>query len=390
MSTDGPLAGIKVVECAQGVAAAYAGRLLATMGAEVAMIEPPEGCALRREPPYLDGDGLQSALFSYLGADKRSVVLDLATPEGRRDLAALLTDADIFLFDTPVDARPALGLDEAVLRRGHPHLVVASVLPFGAFGPKAGWQGEEINLIHASGEGYLLPNGLSVDLFPDRPPLKIAGRFAEMQGGVTALFATLAALWSGEGQTVDVSVQDANVAIGAFAIQRLGDGSVEHRHERNFRYGGVIECRDGFVELLTLEERQWQGLVELMDSPEWACGPGMDDPAARSARGPDINARIRAWAREHPVAELVARAQRLGVPMAPYNTPADVLSDPHEKARRLFGEVDIAGVGPVPIQTAPFRFGADPLAVRRAPPALGADQAILERSRPREARKVNA
>ncbi|WP_108660676.1 CaiB/BaiF CoA transferase family protein [Acuticoccus kandeliae] len=389
MSTDKPLAGITVVERADGVAAAYAGRLLAAMGAEVVMVEPPSGTALRREPPFLDGEDRWSALFSYLSVGKKSVVIDLEDTGERAGFAALLDRADVLLLDTPVDARPALGLDAESVRRAHPRLVYGSVLPFGAVGPKAGWSGDEINLIHASGEGFLLPNGLSADLFPDRPPLKIAGRFAEIQGGVTALLAVLSALWAGGGE-VDLSVQDANVAIGAFAIQRLGDGSVEHRHQRSFRYGGVIECADGFVELLTLEERQWTALVELMGRPAWALAPEMSDPAVRSARGPDLNARIRAWARGEAVADLVARAQRLGVPMAPYNTPADVLADPHEAARNLFADVRIDGVGPVPVLTAPFRFGPDPLPVAAPPPVLGADQDLLDMTRPEGRRRVTA
>jgi len=132
---------------------------------------------------------------------------------------------------------------------------------------KADWQGEEINLIHASGEGFLLPNGLSVELFPDRPPLKVHGHFASYQGGVVAALGALSALMSRDhvgAESVDVSVQDAMLAVGAFALQRFGDGSLEHRSTRSFKYGGVLECADGYVELLTLEDRQWRGLVELI------------------------------------------------------------------------------------------------------------------------------
>ena len=69
------------------------------------------------------------------------------------------------------------------------------------------------------------------------------------------------------GQYVDVSVQDAVLSVGAFALQRLGDGSLEHRSTRRFRYGGVFEAQGGFVELLTLEDRQWVALVELLGRP---------------------------------------------------------------------------------------------------------------------------
>ncbi len=365
-----PLTGIRVVERAAGVAAATAGRLLATMGAEVVMAEDAAGTKLRREPPFI-GEGL-SALFAYLAAGKRSVVV-----RGEGDLSTLLESAGILLDDTPVAERTALGLDPDTVRRRHPRLVHVSVLPFGATGPKAEWRGEEVNLIHAAGEGYLLPNGLAAELFPDRPPLKIHGHFACWQAGVAAALGALSALWAQEGQFVDVSVQDAALAVGAFAIQRLGDGSLEHRSTRSFRFGGVLACADGHVELLTLEDRQWQGLVQLMGAPDWAKDPALADPVARGARGAEINARIRAWAAGQRVAELVARAQQLGVPMARYNTPAEILDGPHERARGIFAPVALPGLGEMPVFTAPFRFGPEPLPLRGGPPALGADQALL-------------
>ncbi|MBB4303239.1 crotonobetainyl-CoA:carnitine CoA-transferase CaiB-like acyl-CoA transferase [Rhodobium orientis] len=375
MQQDTPLAGIRVVEHAAGVAGAWAGRLLAAMGAEVIMVEPPTLCPLRKEAPlFANGE---SALFEYVAAGKRSVVCDLETAVGRDVLAALLDTAQILIDDTPLQQRPQWGLDREGVAARHPDLVHLSVLPFGASGPKAGWTASEINLIHAGGEGYLLPNGLSAHLFPDRPPLKIAGHFAELQGGVAAALSALSALWFGTGQFVDASVQDANVAVGAFALQRYGDGSIEHRHTRSFRYGGVIECRDGYVELLTLEERQWQGLVHLMDDPEWARDEELNDPVTRSERGDAINAAIRAWAREHDVEELVARAQKLGVPMARYNTPEQILTGGHETARGTFQDVDVPGVGEVKIQAAPFRFSEAPLALSAAAPAPGADQDLV-------------
>lgn len=385
-----PLHGVRVIEHAGGVAAAWAGRLLSAMGAETVMVEPPALSPLRREPPLLSTESQESALFAYLAAGKRSVICDLATAAGRADFDRLAAGADILIDDTPLAARAALGLDDDGVSRRHPHLVHLSVLPFGAAGPKAGWSGSEINLVHAGGEGFLLPNGLSADLFPDRPPLKIAGHFAEMQGGIAAALGALSALWSDHGQFVDISVQDANVAVGCFAVQRYGDGSVEHRSTRSFRYGGVIECRNGHVELLTLEERQWQGLVELMGRPGWTHEEGMDDPALRSQRGAFINARIQEWARGQDVADLVARAQELGVPMARYNTPEQIVSGAHETARGLFAAVEVPGFGALPIQAAPFRFGPDSLPVRGSAPAAGADQALLGNGWGNAAQKTRA
>ncbi len=372
--SNAPLANLRVVVRASGVAAAYAGRLLGVMGAETILLEPPQGSPLRREPPFLEGSDGVSALFAYLAAGARSLVCDVDTQEGRAFATALLSDTDIFIDDTALADRERRGLGEAAIAARHPDLIHVSVLPFGATGPKAGWKAEEINLLHASGEGNLLPNGLSIELFPDRPPVKIYGHFASLQGGLAAALGALSALWVRDevgGQYVDISTQDAALAVGAFAVQRYGDGSVEHRAQRSFRYGGVLPCADGYVELLTLEQRQWEALVELLGRPEWALDPALADSLERSRRGPAINARIREWARQRRVADIVAEGQAAGVPLAKYNTPLEVLRDPHERVRGLFAPVAIDRAGTCDMLVAPFQFGGAPLALRTGPPALG-------------------
>ncbi len=389
-----PLSGMKVVVRASSVGAAYAGRLLCILGAETLFLEPPEGSPLRKEPPFL-GEEKVSALFAYLAAGMCSAVFDALDEDGRAGIAALLEEADIFIDDTPSAQRAALDTDPQTLAKRYPRLVHVSVLPFGASGPKSNWKGEEIGLLHACGEGNLLPNGLSFEVLPDRPPVKIYGHFASLQGGIAAALGALSALWVRDevgGQFVDISIQDAALAVGAFAVQRFGDGSVEHRSSRSFRFGGVLRCADGDVELLTLEDRQWKALVELLERPAWALDPALDTSIERSRRGTEINANIRAWMRDKKVSDIVARGQTLGVPIARYNTPAEVLADPHERARGLFAPVPIEGIGTLDMLVAPFRFGAEPLALRQGPPALGdysPPQPISQRQ-PAEAMQASA
>ena len=170
------------------------------------------------------------------------------------------------------------------------------------------------------------------------------------------------------------------LAVGAFAIQRLGDGSIEHRVERSFRYGGVLPCADGYVELLTLEQRQWDGLVKLLGEPEWAMDAGLGDALERSRRGPEINRHIRAWAKSRKVEDIVREGQKLSVPLAKYYTPGEVLADAHEAARGLFQAVAVPGAGALPMLVSPFQFdgavvplgGGPPVLGRGGPPVLGA------------------
>ncbi|EHK66054.1 CaiB/BaiF CoA transferase family protein [Achromobacter arsenitoxydans] len=366
-----PLSGCRVLERSDTVAAAYAGRMLAALGAQVVMLEPPGGSRLRQAPPLIDGG--ESALFAYLAVGKRSLAADLSTPSGRALLERELACADILIDDTPVREREALGLSPQAVSRLRPDLVHVSVLPFGAAGPKADWDGDEVNLLHAGGEGFLLPNGLSHELFPDRPPLKIYGHFGGYQGGAMAAFCALSAWWAvpaAGGQYVDVSVQDAVLSVGAFALQRLGDGSLEHRTSRRFRYGGVFEAQDGFIELLTLEDRQWASLVQLLGSPAWAADPGLGDPLERSRRGDEINGHIREWMARHPVEDIVRRAQELGVPAAKYRLPAEVVDGEQERARGLFAPAELASGQEAGILVAPFQFRCTPLPRKGRVPAL--------------------
>ena len=376
-----PLAGFTVIENAEGVAAAYAGRLMAVMGATVIKVEPPgEGSALRRAGPLLTQEPPATALFHYLNAGKKFVTCDVESGSGRRQLDALLSGAEVFIDDTPVLRRVAFELDPDAVAGRHPRLVFLSVLPFGATGAHADYRGYELNVFHAGGEGYLMPNGLTLETFPDRPPVKIYGHFAELIGGTSAVCAGVAALLvrdAAGGQFVDVSVQDANVAVGCFAIQRLGDGVLENRHGRSFKYGGVLECSDGFVGLLTLEQRQWEGLVKLIGEPEWTHDPAWRDPLERSRRGAEINRHLRAWAKSQRVEDVVSKGQALSVPLAKYNQPADIIDSAQSRARGIFASLELAGFGAVPAFIAPFQLNGAALALTGAAAAPGADNAAI-------------
>lgn len=366
-----PLRGIRVLEVSSGVAAAYAGRLLTVLGARTRLVEPDGGTPLRREPPFVADD--MGALFAFLAAGKTSVALNLETRAGQARFDAELADADILIEDLPVADKARLDLDPVEIAVRHPGLVHVSVLPFGDIGPKAGWKGEEINLLHASGEGFLLPNGLTMEIFPDRPPLKIHGYFASMQGGAVAALTALMAVWARPeqgGQHVDVSVQDAAVAVGAFAVQRLGDGSLEHRKERSFRFGGVIACADGYIELLTLEDRQWAALVELVGRPDWATDERFHDPIERSRQGAKINACLREWAATRTTEDIAHNAQALGIPVAKYRSPAEVLAGEHERCRGLFAATDIPGAGRLDMLVSPYQFDGQALPAPGAVPQL--------------------
>ena len=123
--------------------------------------------------------------------------------------------------------------------------------------------------------------------------------------------------------------------------------------------------------MLTLEQRQWEGLVKLLGEPEWALDPALEDSLERSRRGPELNRHIREWASTRNVDDIVEAGQKLNVPLARYKTPAEILRDPQERHRGLFQPVEVEGAGMLDMLVSPFHFGGEALALHGGPPALG-------------------
>jgi crotonobetainyl-CoA:carnitine CoA-transferase CaiB-like acyl-CoA transferase len=112
--------------------------------------------------------------------------------------------------------------------------------------------------------------------------------------------------------------------------------------------------------------------VQLLDEPAWASDPALRDPLERSRRGDEINAHVRAWMARHGADEVVRRAQEVGVPVAKYRTPTDVIRGEHERARGLFAPVTLADGREAEVLLAPMQFRATPLALSGGVPGLGA------------------
>src|SRR5262245_28882672 len=194
----GALTGLRVLDLADQ-SGALAGRLLAGLGADVVLVEPPAGSPLRRIPPFFDGgpEGERSLFFWFYAAGKRSLVLDPAADSALLD--RLAARADVLIETGPPGGT-------AALRAAHPRLVVASITPFGQAGPYRDWRSSDL-VAQAMG-GMLAVSG-----FADGPPLHSLGLQAYHQAGVLAATGVLAALLArdrtGRGQHVDVSLQAA-------------------------------------------------------------------------------------------------------------------------------------------------------------------------------------
>jgi crotonobetainyl-CoA:carnitine CoA-transferase CaiB-like acyl-CoA transferase len=150
---------------------------------------------------------------------------------------------------------------------------------------------------------------------------------------------------------------------------------METRHARSFKYGGVLECSDGYVQVLVLEQHQWEKLVELMGTPQWALAPELRDPLERGRRGAEINRHLRAWARTQTVRALVEQGQALSVPLAPYNDAGTVLGGDALSKRGNFQPVAWGSNLEAATFVAPYKFPQSPLSLGQGIGAPGADNA---------------
>ena len=371
----GALEGVRVVECGELVAAAYAGKLLADLGAEVIKVEPPAGDAARRRGPFPDGtpDPDRSGLFLYLNTNKRGIALDTSSAPGRTALATLVRDADVLIHNLPPAAMASHGLDYAALSALNPRLVMASITPYGLTGSRRDWQATDLTLWNAGGIAYLNGGGYEA---PDLPPLKPYGAQAEYQGGLNAAIAALGALLArrrtGRGQHVVVSIQQALAAILELTFEYWPyQGLIASRLGRKpIQPLDFLECRDGWVFICCVEEHQWQEFIRMIGSPEWAGIELFADRLSRGANWDALKLFLQEWASEQSVAEVYAAAQQRRIPFAPVSTMGDLLASSHLKARGFFATLDVPGAR-VTVPGAPYKLSATPWTIRRPAPRLG-------------------
>lgn len=370
------LGAIRIVECGQGVSAAYGAKMIADLGAEVIKVEPPAGDLTRGRGPFPadQPDPEKSGLFTYLNINKRGVTADLTKPEGRELLGRLLEGADILIHNVPPYERAAMGLESEALCAKYPGLIVTSISMYGDRGPRANWRGYELNASNAGGWAFLSPGASP---YPELPPLKPFGAQCDYQGGAHAALTTLAAyrhkLRSGRGQGIDVSEQEAIAAMLEMNFMHWTYAGRETSRLGSRALGPwfIADCADGKLFVLSVEEDQWRRLVELMGNPEWAKEDIFKDRMTRAQNMDALRALMDEWLRSNKVLELYRSAQENRIPFAPVNTMQQMYASEHLRERRFFVRFAQPGFGELNLPGAPSQYGKTRWSLRRPAPRLG-------------------
>lgn len=352
---------VRVLEMGDGVAVAYAGHLLAGLGAEVWKIEPPNGDPMRRQAPFPGdrADPEASAAFLFYNSGKRSVCIG---PDRRGDAALLrrlAAGADIVIADA---AAARLLKARALSRRG---AIVVAVTPFGLTGPYRSFGATDLTLQAIMGLMFITGE-------PGRAPLKVGLPIPELVTGQLAALVAMASLWQrgsvGPGMLVDLSIWECALTAMEHAPMNWSYRRALWRRRGNLggiAGWGLYPCKDGHVGVIS-------GLGETYDEFRRMIGPPLDDPkfasmAARTRFADEMHAAILSWLSPRGRRSVVREAQRRRLPFGYLHSVADLLESPQFKARRFFRRIPHPHAGSLPYPAGPFRSSSAEWRVDRAP-----------------------
>jgi len=367
----GPLVGVKVLELGNFIAGPFAGQLMGDYGAEVIKVEAPEGGdPMRRWGVTVDGHGLW---WPTIARNKQSIVADLNDASDLEMVRRLALECDVLLENFRPGTLAKFGLDHTSLSPANPGLIVTHVSGFGQSGPRAteagfGSIGEAVGGIrHTTGD-------------PDRPPARAGVSLGDSLAAMFAVIGTLAALHersrSGKGQEVDVAIYE---AVAAIMESTMADFAVEGvtRQRSGGRLAGVAPANayptaDGSDVLIGANaDTVFARLCDAMGRPELVTDERYASHEARGAHEVELDELVAAWTVQFTADELLAAMVEHAVPAGRVYSAADMLDDPHYRARGMVQElVSREGIALPTLGVVP-KFSRTPGAIHDAGPALG-------------------
>jgi len=363
-----PLEHITILDLSRVLACPFASMILAELGARVIKVERPgSGDETRSFEPQLAQD---SAYYFACNRSKESITVNLRSDEGRRLIRELAQKADVLVENFPAGTLGRYGLDYAALSALNPALVYVSCTGFGQSGPYADKKGYD-TVFQAMG-GIMSLTGER-----GGPPVKPGLPVADLTSGLWVAIAILASLAgrtrSGKGCHVDFSMLDGQVSLLTLAAARyfaLGEIPPRLGTEHPGRVpSATFRCKDGKYAHITASDQHWLPLCKALGIEDW--GAGFNSNAVRVERREEIMPILTRTIEKLARAELIAALDEADVPVGPVNDVAEILGDPHVRARRLVGSFDYPGVGEFRALALPYKFlGWDDPQIGR-PPLLG-------------------
>lgn len=375
-ASDAQLAGIRVVDLTRIIAGPFCTMHLADLGAEVIKVESPGGDPVRAQGAMVEG---MSAYFASFNRNKRSVRLNLRTPEGMDALRRLIATADVVVDNFRPGVMGEMGLDFEELQRLSPGVVQTSITGFGEDGPYVARPA--FDFVTQAMSGFMSLNGT-----PETGPLRTGTPISDLVAGTYAALGTVAALLrrasTGKGERVNASLMDGLLSFGAFASANyLATGVVPEAtgndHGLVAPYG-LFDAADGEIAIAPSNDGVYFKLLQALDLVGLSTDPRFATNADRLNHRDELRAVLNDVLRTRGQAHWIEVLNAAGVPAAVVQDLAGAYSDPQVLSQDMLLEVEHPGHGTVKMNGFAMKFSEAPCEVRRPAPDLGADtEAVL-------------
>jgi len=355
--------GLRVLDFSTTIAGPHCARMLADMGAEVIKIETAEGETMRTRPPLRNNF---STVFGQLNVGKKSLVLDLKSPDAIEVIRRLVAGTDIVVENFRPGVMRRLKLDYGSLRELNPKLIYCSISGYGQTGPSAELPAYA-PVIHAA-SGYDMAH---LSYQPGRSRPDYCGIYhADVLTGTYAFGAISAALYqrhsSGKGQHIDVSMLESMLSL---TLNELQWSQFEVKQTQRPLFGPV-ETADGYVMLAIASEKTFQSLIKVIGHPEWISDSRFAKYSDRRDNWADLMNGVEAWSRTLTTEKCLTELNSHGVPCSAYRTVAEALRDPQIAHRGALTEVRDGG-GTFKVLNLPFRMSGATVSAAKRMSTLG-------------------
>jgi crotonobetainyl-CoA:carnitine CoA-transferase CaiB-like acyl-CoA transferase len=351
----GMLSGVTVLELGQVIAGTFGGVILADLGAEVIKIEPHIGDTARN--PKIAPLGEESSIHLFMNRGKKSVVIDLKSPEGLDIFYGLVKTADVVVDNFRPGVMARLVVDHETLQQHNPKIITVSITGFGETGPLR--NKPAFDLVVQAYSGHMEITGER-----GGPPARAGVPLADISGGIYSAISVLGALVGrelhGNGQHADVAMLDSMVHLLAYdALRHLTTGATVERQGSAHAHmvpWQAFAVKDGYVVVAARDQKFWLNLCDAMERPDLREDPRTQDNASRLANRAWLVPILEEAFLEKTKAEWVELLDLNDIPSAPVNDFEALFTDPHMEARGMIQTYQHATEGPVRYQPSPMKL----------------------------------
>ncbi len=367
----GPLAGVRILDLTTVVMGPFATQILGDLGADVIKIESAAGDSLRFIGPFRNAG--MGPLFLQANRNKRSVVLDLKSQQGRDALLRLASEVDVFVYNVRPQAMRRLGLDYQTVSARNPGIIFCGAVGYGSDGPDAGKAVYDDLTQAGAGIAGLFQ---AVDGAPRYAPVNMCDRVVGLYLAIAIISALHHRQSTGEGQEIEVPMLETmaqfvladHMGGGAF-VPPLGPMGYKRLLSRT---RGPYPTKDGYLAIVVYTDKHWRAFSQLVDCPDLVdTDPRFADQETRTQHAEDMGRFLAAHLPRKTTAEWLALLQEVDIPASPVNAIEALFDDPHLAAVKMFGEMTHPTEGPLKIARFPIKFSKSPASVRRLAPNLG-------------------